>query len=124
MLLERFNLTPAQFNAIPDAERALMVLLAHGLNEVNALKKLVTMSMNRGLFLKHKIGQKYLDTADTTTIAALDKINKYFGPGSKVSKIRNQQAFHYIREQGLTKVDVDQPEVDLALYPEQSTDSK
>lgn len=46
MHLERFNLTPAQFNAIPDAERALMVLLAHGLNEVNSLEKLVAMSMN------------------------------------------------------------------------------
>ena len=46
MHLERFNLTPAQFNAIPDAERALMVLLALGLNEVNALEKLVAMSMN------------------------------------------------------------------------------
>ena len=67
-------------------------------------------------FSKTKWAKKYLDTADTTTIAALDKINKYFGPGSKVTKIRNQQAFHYIREQGLTKVDVGQPEADLALY--------
>lgn len=62
------------------------------------------------------MAKTYRDTADTTTIAALDKINKYFGPGSKVTKIRNQQAFHYIREQGLTKVDDDQPEADLALY--------
>lgn len=150
MQLERFHLTPAQFNAIPDAERALMVLLAHGLNEVNALEKLVAMSMNfeRGhvsieraqsgqamilvrtlagklheiyklievCFSKTKLAKTYRDTADAATITALDKINKYFGPGSKVSKIRNQQAFHYIREQGLTKVDADQPEADLALY--------
>ena len=47
-------------------------------------------------FSKTILTKKYLDTADTTTIAAMEKINKYFGPGSKVSKIRNQQAFHYI----------------------------
>ena len=137
MLLERFNLTPAQFNAIPDAERALLVLLAHGLNEVNALEKLIAMSMNfeRGYvpielaqsgqamilvrilagklheisklievcFSKTKLAKKYLAATDTTTIAALDKINKYFGLAVKSPKFATSKRFITFESKGLRR---------------------
>jgi hypothetical protein len=41
MRLRKMSFTPAQLRGIPDAERALVVVLAHALNEINTLHKLV-----------------------------------------------------------------------------------
>ena len=137
MHLERFNLTPAQFNAIPDAERALMVLLAHGLNEFNTLEKLIAMSINfeRGhvpielsqsgqailpvrilagklheiyklievCFSKTKLAKKYLDTADTTTIAALEKSINISGRAVKSAKFVTGKRFITFESKGLLR---------------------
>jgi hypothetical protein len=40
MQIERIDLTPAELNAIPDAERSVLVLLGHAMNEVTVLTKL------------------------------------------------------------------------------------
>jgi hypothetical protein len=44
MKLHRIRIAPSQFNAIPERERALLVLCAHILNEVNALNRLLACS--------------------------------------------------------------------------------
>lgn len=44
MRVQRFGLTITQLRAIPEAERSLIVVLAHALNEVNVLNKLTFLS--------------------------------------------------------------------------------
>lgn len=44
MRVQRMDLTVQQFRSMPDAERALAVLLAHALNEINSLNKLLFLS--------------------------------------------------------------------------------
>jgi hypothetical protein len=44
MKIERIDITPMEFNEIPDAERAMLVLLGHAMNEVNILTKLFVVA--------------------------------------------------------------------------------
>ena len=46
MQLQRLNLTVSQLRSIPDNERSLIVVLAHALNETNALNKLLFLCTN------------------------------------------------------------------------------
>lgn len=46
MNIQRINITIEQLRQIPDHERALIVVLAHALNEVNALNKLLFLCTN------------------------------------------------------------------------------
>ncbi len=58
MKLKHLTLTVEQLRSIPDAERALFVLLAHALNEVNSLNKLLLLSIRTdGLPTVQKHGQ-------------------------------------------------------------------
>lgn len=46
MNIQRINITIEQLRQIPDHERALIVVLAHALNEVNVLNKLIFLCTN------------------------------------------------------------------------------
>lgn len=46
MRLQRISLTLSQLRSIPDDERSLIVVLAHALNEINALNKLFFLCTN------------------------------------------------------------------------------
>ena len=46
MILQHYKLTANQLMGIPNPERALMLLPAHALNEINTLDKLVMLSVN------------------------------------------------------------------------------
>jgi hypothetical protein len=46
---------------------------------------------------------KYVPQLDANGAAALDNLNKHFGGGSPLTKIRNQVAFHYTDDDNLTE---------------------
>jgi hypothetical protein len=130
MKLRRVILTKSQLAALPQAERSLLLLLGHASNEINVLSKLIPSRIANNVeagqicvLLRVLVGQlheawelfrkrvqanrplcnKYVPQLDADGAAALDNLNKHFGGGSPLTKIRSKVAFHYSDDDNLTE---------------------
>lgn len=91
MNIQRINITIEQLRQIPDHERALIVVLAHALNEVNVLNKLIFLCTNFDIEPRWK-AHAHASQAFVLARTLIGKLNEawnaiqkgYFG--SKLSK--------------------------------------